>query len=85
MRIYKVSPEEAHELSALYGEEHSIFDRDFLTEVEFRALFSGDDVTLHRIGVRSVEELMMYVDVTGKPRLDMHEVCVCVFRLYVYT
>jgi hypothetical protein len=52
--------------------------------VEFRALFSGDDVTLHRIGVRSVEELMMYVDVTGKPRLDMQEVCTCVFRLRVY-
>ena len=52
--------------------------------MEFRALFSGDDVTLNRIGVRSVEELMMYVDVTGKPRLDMHEVCMCVFRLYVY-
>ena len=72
--LKKVSPEESTELSGLYGQERDIFDRDYLTEVEFRALFAGDDAALHRIGVRSVEELMMYVDVTGKPRLDMHEV-----------
>jgi hypothetical protein len=29
---------------------------------------------LERMGVRSVEELVMYADVTGKPRLDMKEV-----------
>ena len=31
---------------------------------------------LERMGVRSVEELVMYADVTGKPRLDMKEVLV---------
>jgi len=75
--LKKVSPGDAtldRALSGLYGEEQNIFERDYLTEIEFRALFFGDDEALHRMGVRSVEELVMYADVTGKPRLDMMEV-----------
>ena len=65
-----------HSLKAkLYRrEKHSIFDREFMTEVEFHELFAGDEAALDRIGVRSVGELMTYVDVTGKPQLDMTEV-----------
>ena len=76
--LKKVSPGDAdslnHSLSDnLYGREKlSIFDREFMTEVEFHALFAGDEAALDRIGVRSVAELMMYVDVTGKPRLGMN-------------
>ena len=77
--LKKVSPGDAdslnHSLSDnLYGREKlSIFDREFMTEVEFHALFAGDEAALDRIGVRSVAELMMYVDVTGKPRLHFSQ------------
>ena len=43
--------------TGLYGQEQDMFDRDFLTENEFRSLFQHDDQALNRMGVRSVEEV----------------------------
>lgn len=74
--LKKVSPDDdgGMNMSSMYGQEKAVFELDYLTENEFRALFASDDEALHRMGVRSVEELVMYADVTGKPRLDMKEV-----------
>ena len=75
--LKKVSPSDDASAAQLYGlseDDIDIFSRDKLTEVEFRILFGDDDEALHRIGVRSVEELMRYADATGKPELDMGEV-----------
>ena len=43
--------------AGLYGQEQDLFDREYLTENEFRALFVHDDDALNRMGVRSVEEV----------------------------
>ena len=43
--------------AGLYGQEQDLFDREYLTENEFRALFVHDDNALNRMGVRSVEEV----------------------------
>jgi len=82
--LKKVSPGDDALAEELYGlgDGTDIFEREKLTETDFHTLFGGDEQALHRMGVRSVHELVRYADVTGKPELDMNEVNEYVERLY---
>mmetsp|Transcript_39222 Transcript_39222/g.123727 ORF Transcript_39222/g.123727 Transcript_39222/m.123727 type:complete len:853 (-) Transcript_39222:238-2796(-) len=52
----------------------SVFDRENLTKREFQLLFRGDEKALDRMGVKTVEELLSFADVSGDPKLSVNEV-----------
>jgi len=72
--LTKVAPETDSLHHGYRQGDMAIFDQEFLTSPDFRALFEKDSAALKRMGVRSVEELVRSADATGNPRLDMSEV-----------
>lgn len=57
--LKRISPEANQSMSQLYIDRQDMFQREYLTETEFRILFGGDEDALHRMGVNSVEEVCM--------------------------
>ena len=57
--LKRVSPEDNQSMSHMYVVRQDIFDREYLTEPEFRMLFADDKAALDRMGVKSVQEVCL--------------------------